>query len=65
MAGPVNLSAHKNKKMEELSHGMAQLVQIVSTVLHEPKLLIFDEPFKASTRSTCNSSRNIIAETKG
>jgi ABC-2 type transport system ATP-binding protein len=30
----VNLGAHQNKKMEELSHGMAQLIQIVSTVLH-------------------------------
>lgn len=34
-----------NKKVEELSKGMAQKVQFVVTVLHEPKLLIFDEPF--------------------
>ena len=33
------------KKVEELSKGMAQKVQFVTTVLHEPKLLIFDEPF--------------------
>ena len=33
------------KKVEELSKGMAQKVQFVITVLHEPKLLIFDEPF--------------------
>jgi ABC-2 type transport system ATP-binding protein len=33
------------KKIEELSKGMAQKVQFVTTVLHEPKLLIFDEPF--------------------
>ena len=33
------------KKIEELSKGMAQKVQFVITVLHEPKLLIFDEPF--------------------
>ena len=34
-----------NKKVEELSKGMAQKVQFVSTVLHDPKLIILDEPF--------------------
>lgn len=34
-----------NKKLQELSKGMAQKVQFIVTVLHEPKLLIFDEPF--------------------
>ncbi len=34
-----------NKKVEELSKGMAQKVQFISTVLHKPKLLILDEPF--------------------
>jgi ABC-2 type transport system ATP-binding protein len=33
------------KKVEELSKGMQQKVQFVTTVLHEPRLLIFDEPF--------------------
>jgi len=34
-----------NKKVEELSKGMAQKIQFVVTVIHQPKLLIFDEPF--------------------
>jgi ABC-2 type transport system ATP-binding protein len=34
-----------NKRVEELSKGMAQKVQFVTTVLHQPKLLILDEPF--------------------
>jgi len=34
-----------NKKIQELSKGMAQKIQFIVTVLHEPKLLIFDEPF--------------------
>lgn len=34
-----------DKKVEELSKGMQQKVQFIITVLHEPKLLIFDEPF--------------------
>jgi ABC-2 type transport system ATP-binding protein len=35
----------RKKRIEELSKGMAQKVQFVCTVLHEPKLLILDEPF--------------------
>lgn len=34
-----------NKKIAELSKGMAQKIQFIVTVLHQPKLLIFDEPF--------------------
>ncbi|MFT4602442.1 MAG: ABC-2 type transport system ATP-binding protein [Arenicella sp.] len=34
-----------DKKVEELSKGMAQKIQFITTVLHEPKLLILDEPF--------------------
>ena len=34
-----------NKKVEELSKGMQQKVQFVTTVVHKPRLLIFDEPF--------------------
>lgn len=34
-----------DKKVEDLSKGMAQKVQFIATVVHEPKLLIFDEPF--------------------
>ena len=35
-----------NKKVEELSKGMAQKVQFITTVLHRPELLILDEPFE-------------------
>lgn len=34
-----------NKKVEDLSKGMAQKIQFISTILHEPKLIILDEPF--------------------
>lgn len=34
-----------NKKVEELSKGMAQKIQFIATVIHKPRLLIFDEPF--------------------
>ena len=39
------IEAWWNKKVEELSKGMAQKVQFIITVLHKPKLLILDEPF--------------------
>lgn len=41
----LDITAWWDKKIEELSKGMAQKVQFITTVLHEPKLLIFDEPF--------------------
>lgn len=40
-----NLTEWRNKKLETLSKGMAQKVQFIATVIHHPKLLIFDEPF--------------------
>lgn len=39
------ITSWTNKKVEELSKGMAQKIQFITTVLHEPKLLILDEPF--------------------
>lgn len=41
----VELSAHRNKKIEELSRGMSQLVQFLTTIIHQPKMMILDEPF--------------------
>ena len=40
-----NVNNWRKKRIEELSKGMAQKVQFVCAVLHEPKLLILDEPF--------------------
>lgn len=40
-----NIGDWKNKRIEELSKGMAQKVQFICTVLHQPQLLILDEPF--------------------
>lgn len=48
------------KKVEELSKGMAQKVQFVTTVLHEPKLLIFDEPFTGFDPLNANIIKNEI-----
>jgi ABC-2 type transport system ATP-binding protein len=41
----MNLSEWKNKKTTDLSKGMQQKIQFISTVLHDPDLLVLDEPF--------------------
>ena len=41
----LDLTAHKRKKVQDLSKGMQQKVQIITTLIHRPKLLIIDEPF--------------------
>lgn len=43
--GKFEIEAWWNKKVEELSKGMQQKVQFVVTIIHKPRLLIFDEPF--------------------
>ncbi|MBL4707865.1 MAG: ATP-binding cassette domain-containing protein [Flavobacteriales bacterium] len=53
-----------NKKVEELSKGMAQKVQFIVTVLHEPKLLILDEPFSGFDPINTNIVKNEIYRLK-
>ena len=53
-----------NKKVEELSKGMAQKVQFIITVLHEPKLLIFDEPFSGFDPINANLIKDEILNLK-
>lgn len=48
------------KKVEELSKGMQQKVQFITTVLHEPRLLIFDEPFSGFDPVNANIIKNEI-----
>ena len=52
------------KKVEELSKGMQQKVQFVVTVLHEPKVLILDEPFSGFDPINANLIKNEILELK-
>jgi len=42
-----DLSSHRKKKVKELSKGMQQKAQIIATLMHEPDLIIIDEPFTA------------------
>jgi ABC-2 type transport system ATP-binding protein len=53
-----------DKKVEELSKGMAQKVQFITTVLHEPELLILDEPFSGFDPINANLIRDEILRLK-
>jgi len=58
------IQAWWNKKLEELSKGMQQKVQFIITILHEPKLLIFDEPFSGFDPINTNLLKNEILSLK-
>jgi len=58
------IGAWWNKKVEELSKGMAQKLQFIITVLHEPKLLIFDEPFSGFDPINANLIKDEILNLK-
>ncbi|MDR1005399.1 MAG: ATP-binding cassette domain-containing protein [Bacteroidales bacterium] len=53
-----------DKKVEELSKGMQQKIQFITTVLHEPKLLIFDEPFSGFDPINANMLKQEIISLK-
>lgn len=57
-----DLAAHRKKKVKELSKGMQQKAQIISTVLHQPELLIIDEPFTALDPVNTQMVRELMEE---
>lgn len=58
------IQAWWDKKVEELSKGMQQKVQFIVTILHNPKLLIFDEPFSGFDPINVNLLKHEILELK-
>lgn len=54
------IDAWWNKKVEELSKGMAQKIQFITTVMHKPQLLILDEPFSGFDPINTNLVKNEI-----
>lgn len=58
------ISSWWNKKIGQLSKGMAQKVQFIVTVLHDPKLLIFDEPFSGFDPLNAQVIKDEILELK-
>lgn len=53
-----------DKKIQELSKGMSQKVQFISTILHEPKFLILDEPFSGFDPINVEMLKNILINMK-
>jgi ABC-2 type transport system ATP-binding protein len=58
------LTERKNSKIEDLSKGNQQKIQFISTILHDPEFLIFDEPFSGLDPINTNLLRQIILEMK-
>jgi ABC-2 type transport system ATP-binding protein len=57
-----DLSAHRTKKIKELSKGMQQKAQVISTILHQPDLIIIDEPFAALDPINTQLVKDVIQE---
>lgn len=53
---------HQHKKVEELSKGMAQLIQFVATILHDPELVILDEPFYGLDPVNTRMLKDMVSE---
>jgi len=53
-----------SKKVEDLSKGMAQKIQFISTIMHEPELIILDEPFSGFDPINANLIKDEILEFK-
>ena len=60
----VGMEKHKGKKVEELSRGMSQIVQFVATIMHDPDLLVLDEPFSGLDPVNTELLKNLILELK-
>ena len=61
----VGMLAHKNKKIEELSRGMGQLIQFLVTIIHDPQLVILDEPFAGLDPVNTELIKEIILKLRG
>ncbi len=60
----VDMLPHKEKKIEELSRGMGQIIQFLTTIIHDPRLLILDEPFAGLDPVNTKLLKEIILELK-
>jgi ABC-2 type transport system ATP-binding protein len=60
----LDIGSWKDKKIEDLSKGMAQKIQFISTVVHRPSLLILDEPFSGFDPVNAEIIKNEILELK-
>ena len=57
-----DLLPHKNKKVKELSKGMQQKAQIIAAILHNPQLIVIDEPFTSLDPLNTNLVKDLMRE---
>jgi len=57
-----DLTEHKKKKVKELSKGMQQKAQIINTIMHQPELIIIDEPFTSLDPLNTQLVKDIMGE---
>jgi ABC-2 type transport system ATP-binding protein len=58
----IDMLPHKNKKIEELSRGMGQLIQFLATIIHDPQLVVLDEPFAGLDPVNTELLKEIVLE---
>jgi ABC-2 type transport system ATP-binding protein len=62
LLGQTGMSDSKNRKIEELSKGMSQIIQFIVTIIHDPQLVILDEPFSGLDPVNTELLKGMIAE---
>lgn len=60
----VGMLPHKNKKIDEMSRGMGQLIQFLVTIIHDPELVILDEPFSGLDPVNTELLKGLIKDLK-
>ena len=58
----LGLEPHRNKKVQELSRGLGQLVQFAATLIHDPEFVVLDEPFSGLDPVNVRVMKDVVAD---
>jgi ABC-2 type transport system ATP-binding protein len=64
LLGQTGMLPHQGKKIEELSKGMGQIIQFILTIIHDPQLVILDEPFAGLDPVNTELLKGMVIELK-
>ncbi len=64
LLGRTGMLPNKNKKIEEMSKGMSQIIQFIVTIVHDPEFVVLDEPFTALDPANAQLLKEMVAEMK-